>query len=76
MSKIMEPEARQSASLNEALKVSRDVVTVQRASMTLPAMSIAALRRHYVRQLVERAVAGSRWSASGFVFTTPVNRHY
>jgi integrase len=32
-----------------------------RRTIPLPAMSIAALRQHYVRQLEERAVAGSRW---------------
>jgi integrase len=41
-----------------------------RRTIALPAMSIAALRQHYVRELEERAVAGSRWVETGFVFTT------
>ena len=43
-----------------------------RRTITLPSISVDALRRHRVRQLEERLVAGRRWSDSGLVFTTTI----
>lgn len=41
-----------------------------RRTINLPAVAVAALRRHQVRQEQERAWAGSRWQEWGLVFTT------
>jgi len=41
-----------------------------RRTAALPSIVIDALRRHRVRQMQERLVAGSRWVETGLVFTT------
>jgi integrase len=41
-------------------------------SIALPALTVAALRRHQMRQEQERELAGSRWKATGYVFTTSI----
>lgn len=33
--------------------------------------TIAALREHHLRQRAERAAAGTRWTETGNMFTTP-----
>jgi integrase len=38
----------------------------------LPAVTIAALRRHQARQEVERELAGTRWKETGYVFATRI----
>ena len=43
-----------------------------RRKLTLPALLVAALKAHKVRQLEERLQAGPRWAQAGdFVFTMP-----
>jgi integrase len=41
-------------------------------TIQLPAVTIAALRRHEVQQDQERLWAGSRWQETGYVFTTRI----
>ena len=41
-----------------------------RRKITMPAVVVAALRRHRTRQLEEQLAAGPRWNKSGLVFTT------
>lgn len=43
-----------------------------RRSVALPNVAVSALRRHRVRQLEERLLAGSRWQDTGMVFTTKI----
>jgi integrase len=43
-----------------------------RRRVPLPSMAVSALRAHRTRQRMERLVAGSRWTESGFVFTTGI----
>lgn len=43
-----------------------------RRVIALPGVAVAALRRHRVRQLESRLLAGSQWQESGFVFTSSV----
>lgn len=38
----------------------------------LPAMALAALRRHRVRQAQERLALGEAWQDIGLAFTTPI----
>ena len=41
-----------------------------RRTVALPEVVVSALRGHRTRQKMERLVAGTRWTASGHVFTT------
>lgn len=41
-------------------------------TIALPAVTIAALRRHQARHEQERQRAGSRWKEAGYVFTTRI----
>jgi integrase len=41
-------------------------------TIALPALTVAGLRAHRVRQLEARLAAGAEWQDQGFVFTTPV----
>jgi integrase len=41
-------------------------------TIVLPAVTIAALRRHQTLQDQERAWAGTRWKETGYVFTTKI----
>lgn len=43
-----------------------------RRTIALPAMVVKALRRHRVRQLQARLLAGERWQETGLVFTTSI----
>src|SRR5205085_9115769 len=43
-----------------------------RRTIALPAVAVAALRRHRSRQLKERLVAGSEWKEHGLVFTSSI----
>jgi integrase len=43
-----------------------------RRTLAIPPTIIANLREHRARQLEERLLAGSRWTQSGLVFTTPI----
>ena len=43
-----------------------------RRVVRLPSVALNALRRHRVRQLQERLLAGSRWQETGLVFTTSI----
>ena len=43
-----------------------------RRTFVMPAATVAALRKHRVRQLEDHLLAGSRWREAGFVFTTTV----
>jgi integrase len=43
-----------------------------RRRLPLPATTVTALRGHRTRQRTERLVAGSRWTDTGFVFTTTI----
>jgi integrase len=43
-----------------------------RRTIALPNMAVTALRQRHIKQLEERLLAGSRWQASGFVFTSMV----
>jgi integrase len=43
-----------------------------RRTVMLPETAVSGLRAHRTRQLMERLVAGSRWTDSGQVFTTTV----
>ena len=43
-----------------------------RRTITLPAVVIAAFRRHRERQDDERRFAGERWQETGFIFTTSI----
>jgi integrase len=43
-----------------------------RRTVALPSVVVDALRRHKIRQLEERLLAGSRWQDSGYVFTTTI----
>jgi integrase len=45
-----------------------------RRVVALDKTTIAALRDHQLRQQAERAAAGTRWTETGYVFTTPVGR--
>lgn len=45
-----------------------------RRVVALDKTTIAALREHQLRQQAERAAAGTRWTGTGYVFTTPVGR--
>lgn len=47
-------------------------VLLKARSLALPALTVAGLRAHRVRQLQARLVAGADWQDQGFVFTTPV----
>jgi integrase len=42
-----------------------------RRVVALDRTTIAALREHQLRQRAERVVAGTRWTETGYVFTTP-----
>ena len=44
----------------------------RRRTIALPAVSVAALRAHRVRQLESRLALGAAWQEQGFVFTTPI----
>ena len=44
--------------------------TQSRRTINLPAIIVAALREHRIRQLEERSAAGNQWKESGLVFTT------
>ena len=41
-------------------------------TLTLPRVTVEALRQHRVGQQKEQLVAGGRWRPSGFVFTTTI----
>lgn len=43
-----------------------------RRVVTLPAVAVAALKKHKVRQMEERLRLGEVWQDLGFVFTTPI----
>jgi len=43
-----------------------------RRTVALPSVVVDALRRHKIRQLEERLLAGSRWQDTGYVFTTTI----
>ncbi len=43
-----------------------------RRSVALPEVAVSALRRHRVRQMEERLLAGSRWQDTGMVFTSTI----
>ncbi|MFE4993089.1 tyrosine-type recombinase/integrase [Streptomyces mirabilis] len=46
----------------------------RRRAVPLPALCIAPLRWHRMRQTAARAKAGEKWQASGYVFTTRTGR--
>jgi integrase len=43
-----------------------------RRTIALPQSAIVSLRKHRVRQMQERLLAGSRWEETGLVFTTTI----
>jgi len=43
-----------------------------RRTVALPSVVMDALRRHKIRQLEERLLAGSRWQDTGYIFTTTI----
>ncbi len=43
-----------------------------RRTVALPSVVVDALRRHKIRQLEERLLAGSRWQDTGYIFTTGI----
>lgn len=43
-----------------------------RRTIRLPQVAVSALWGHQARQLEERTLAGTRWTDSGFVFTTTI----
>jgi integrase len=45
-----------------------------RRAIALDKTTIAALREHRARQLAERNAAGTRWTQTGYVFTTPAGK--
>ena len=42
--------------------------------IALDKTTVAALREHGLRQQAERAAAGTRWTETGYVFTTPAGK--
>ncbi len=58
--------------IDGALVLKEPKTDKSRRTLTLPGSLAAALRAHRDRQAFEKAVAGSRWTDSSFVFTTTI----
>lgn len=57
----------------EGLRMVETKTARGRRVVTMPAVCVAALRAHKVRQIQDRLLAGSRWVETDFVFTSGID---
>ncbi|MGH9342483.1 MAG: site-specific integrase [Terriglobia bacterium] len=58
--------------LDGKLKLAEPKTQKSRRSIVVPAIAVAALRAHQMRQQREQILAGERWHETGMVFTTSI----
>ncbi len=58
--------------IDKKLTLTEPKTKKSRRPITLPAVAVAALRAHQMRQEQEKMLAGTRWRETGMVFTTTI----